>query len=125
MKNSTLYKALLGVIISFVLLSTFSCKKEDSLSPSKNEAAIETKYLIFNSDSANVLGRILNDPSDRLLYPNRPYVVLEGQRILFFRGDSVNTIFFRINADIGQYNYFTPDNQNHYQLKNEYIIVVK
>lgn len=118
-------KKLFLLLISISLLSLYSCKKEDKINPSKNKAGIETKYLIFNSDSLQVFGRILDDPSDRYLYPNTPYEVLEGQRILFFRRYPANTVYFSVAADIGKCNYFSSDNQNHYQLTNEYIIVVK
>lgn len=119
-------KQLLLLFLSFVLLSMYSCKKEELMIPSKNGSGIESKYLIFNSDSIHIVGKILGDPSDRLLYPNRPYEVLNEQRILFFRqGDSANTIFFRITADVGKNNYFTPNNQYHYQLVNEYVLIIK
>lgn len=80
-------------IISIALLSKFSCKNEASDFPPKKDTDIESKYLIFNSDSLQVFGKILNDPSDRYLYPNRPYKVMEDQRILFFRRYPANTVF--------------------------------
>ena len=125
MKNSTISKIILTTIYSVVLLSIYSCKKAEFDFPGKKEAPIEDKYLIFNSDSLNVFGKILGDPSDRVLYPNRPYKVLEGQRVLFYRRAPFNTVFFRITADVGKFNSFNPDNQNHYHLVNEYILIVK
>ena len=84
----------------------------------------EDKYLIFNSDLVPVLGKILDDPSDRCLYPNTPYKVSEGQRIFFFRRHAASTSFFQVTVEIGKYTYFNPNNQFHYQLKNEFIITV-
>jgi|GEM_PF-2714568 len=84
----------------------------------------EDKYLIFNSDLLPVLGKILDDPSDRSLYPNTPYKVSEGQRIFFFRRHVASTPFFELTVEIGKYTCFSPHNQYHYQLKNEFIITV-
>jgi hypothetical protein len=129
MKASDIYKPIIKnlilLLISITLLSEYTCKKEPIELP-KNVARAESKYLIFDSDSLSVVGKIIGDPSDRFLYPNRPYEVLKDQRVLFFRqGDSANTVFFRVTADVGNNNYFTPDNQYHYHLVNEYILIVR
>ena len=129
MKASDIYKPIIKnlilLLISITLLSEYTCKKEPIELP-KNVARAESKYLIFDSDSLSVVGKIIGDPSDRFLYPNRPYEVLKDQRVLFFRqGDSANTVFFRVTADIGNNNYFTPDNQYHYHLINEYVLIVQ
>jgi len=84
----------------------------------------EDKYLIFNSNLLPVLGKILDDPSDRSLYPNTPYKVSEGQRIFFFRRHVASTPFFEVTVEVGKYNCFNPLNQCHYQLKNEFIITI-
>jgi hypothetical protein len=124
--NKSAFRKLFLLLISIVMLTEFSCKKEAPEGPAMNGTATGIQYLIFNSDSLDVVGKIIGDPADRFLYPNKPYEVLNEQRILFFRqGDSANTVFFRVTADVGNYNYFTPVNQYHYHLVNEYILIVK
>lgn len=130
MKASDIYKPIIKdlilLLILIVLLSEYTCKKEPIELLPKNGISAGSKYLIFNSDTLSVVGKIIGDPSDRFLYPNRPYEVLKDQRILFFRqGDSANTVFFRVTADIGNNNYFTPNNQYHYHLINEYVLIVQ
>ncbi len=108
---------IISQLILIVLFSAmFSCKKERG-----NEA----KYLIFTSDSSGVYGKILNDTQKGYIFSGQPCPVIEGQRILFDREYSTNANRFNITADIGKYNYFTPNNQYHYRLTNEYLIVVK
>ena len=94
MKTPTLHKVILGMILSIVLLSTFCCQKEDLGLLSKKGSVVENNYRIFNSDSLSVVGKIIGDPPDRYLYPNRPDEVLKDQRVLFFRqGDSGSGLF--------------------------------
>ena len=130
MKASDIFKPVIKdlflLFVLIALLCTYNCKKEPIELLPKNGASAVSKYLIFNSDSLSVVGKIIGDPSDRYLYPNRPYEVLKAQRVLFFRqGDSANTVFFRVTADVGNNNYFTPDNQYHYHLINEYVLIVQ
>ena len=118
-------KQLLLLFLSLILLSMYSCKKEEPMVPSKNG---ESKFLIFNSDSLYVVGKVIGDPADRFLYPNIPYEVSAGQRILFLKQgeeNNNNAVFFTIKADVGIYNYFTPNNQYHCLLRNEYVIIIK
>jgi hypothetical protein len=106
----------------FLLLLLISLS---SLSVSRsNETDAEYSYIIFVSDSSGVFGTVLNNTGNTSLYPNMPYKVLKGQRILFDRKHSSQTNRFAITADIGKYNHFTSENQYHYRLTNNYLIVV-
>jgi len=104
------------LLISIILLSAFSSNREN---------ADDYRYIIFTSDSLGVIGKILNDLKNQNLYPDTPYKVYEGQRILFERKHLASANRFNITADIGKYNYFTPNNRYHYRLTNDYLIIVK
>lgn len=105
------------LLITIVLLSVFvSCKKQTLI--------LEPKYIIFTSDSSGVYGKILNTTPDKFLYSGIPYEVVAGQRILFARNDTTKTIQFNLTVDVGKYNYFSPNNQYHYRLTNQYVIII-
>lgn len=107
------------LLASFILTVGFiSCKKENIESP------IESKYVIFVSDSSNVYGTIEESGKLKYLYPHIPYEVQSGQRIIFTRKYIEGTIFFSITADIGKYDHFTSANQYHYSYRNEYTLIV-
>ena len=97
-------------------LFALSCKKE----PINNN----DKYIIFNSDSSNVFGMILHINDSSIIYPNIAYKVTVGQIILFDRAYSSNANMFKLNIDIGSYEYYHPDNI-HTNLVNQFIITIK
>ncbi len=107
------------LLIAFIAVTAFtSCKKETIETPQK------TKYVIFVSDSSNVYGTIEENGQSRYLYPDIAYQVESGQRIIFTRKYIQGTIFFSITADIGKHDRFTPENEYHYNYRNEYTLIV-
>lgn len=104
------------LFIAILLFSAFSYQNENSN---------ECKYIIFKSDSIGVYGELLKGAIKTHLYPNIPYEVKRGERILFDREYFKKTNRFNITADVGKYNFFTPDNLYHYRLINDYMIIIK
>lgn len=107
------------ILASFIVSVGFISCKKDTI-----EAPIESRYVIFVSDSTNVYGTIEEGGKLQYLYPHIAYEVESGQRIIFTRKYIEGTIFFSITADIGKYDHFTPNNQYHYHYKNEYTLIV-
>src|ERR1022692_1965905 len=97
-------KVLMLIIITLFL---FSCKKE----------IINDKYVIFSSDSSNVVGVI---GSSTILYQNVAYKVTQGQTILF---EKPQYGWFHLNIEVGPRNYYSPDNFR-YTFDNQYILTI-
>ncbi len=107
---------LLLLFIAITLFSAFSYTNNNSN---------ECKYIIFTSDSLGVYGELLNGDDKIYLYPNKPYMVQSGQRIMFDREHLSKSNRFNITADVGKYNFFTSNNLYHYRLTNDYLIIIK
>ena len=101
---------LIGLLTIFIV----SCEKND---------IVEDRYVIFTSDSSGVFGQVLNGQSS-YLYPNIPYKVFSGEIILFDRPYQTNVNIFKVTADVGLYDYFSPNNF-HYSLNNQYILTIE
>jgi hypothetical protein len=104
------------LFIAIVLFSAFSLKNTNSN---------ECKYIIFTSDSLGVFGELLNGEIKTYLYPNKPYIVQTGQRVMFDREHQSKSNRFNITAEVGKHDFFSPDNFYHYRLTNDYLIIIK